>query len=143
MVLDGPFDLTVGKVIKPLEEERPEGDTPREFSAEPPFPLSCGALQSRQYHSGEGLPGDDLGQLEQWRCGGNVDGHGRHAAWGVEPRETDAHGDAVSMAWVLMMLAGDHEGIIFPEQFQPLTLWLVSIPISRQRLVKNKPTLSN
>jgi hypothetical protein len=25
------------------------------------------------------------------------------------------------------MLAGDHEGIIFPEQFQPLTLWLVSI----------------
>jgi hypothetical protein len=143
MVLDGPFDLTVGEVIKPLEEERPEVDTPRELSAEPPFPLSCGALQSRQYHSGEGLPGADLGQLEQWMCGGHVDGHGRHAAWGVEPRETDAHGDAFSMAWVLMMLAGDHEGIIFPEQFQPLTLWLVSIPISRQRLVKNKPTLPN
>jgi hypothetical protein len=36
-----------------------------------------------------------------------------------------------------MMLAGDHEGILFPEQFQPLTLWLVSIPISRQRLIQN------
>src|SRR5262245_55849439 len=38
---------------------------------------------------------------------------------------------------VFLMLAGDHEGIIFPEQFQPLTWWLVSIPISRQRLDKS------
>ena len=73
---------------------------------------------------------------------GNVDGHRMHAAWGVEPRETDAHGDAFAIAWVLIMLAGDHEGIIFPEQFQPLTLWLVSIPISRQRLISVRISLA-
>jgi hypothetical protein len=33
-----------------------------------------------------------------------------------------------------VLLVRDHEGIIVLEQLQPLTLWLVSIPISRQRL---------
>jgi hypothetical protein len=32
------------------------------------------------------------------------------------------------------MVDGDHKGIIVLKQLQPLTRWLVSIPISRQRL---------
>ena len=60
-----------------------------------------------------------------------------HTAGGVEARETKAHGeDAFSVAGDLVLLASDHEGIIVLEQLQPLTLWLVSIPISRQRLFK-------
>jgi hypothetical protein len=45
IVLDGPFDLTVGEVVESLEEESPEVDTQREFSPEPPFPLGCGAFE--------------------------------------------------------------------------------------------------
>jgi hypothetical protein len=47
IVLDAPFDLTVGEVIELLEEESPEVDTEREFSAEPPLPLGRGTLQIR------------------------------------------------------------------------------------------------
>jgi hypothetical protein len=63
--------------------------------------------------------------------GWNVDGHGLHTAGGVEPRETDAHEDAFSVACVLVRLTRDNEGIIVLAQLQPLTLWLVSIPILR------------
>src|SRR5262249_57663117 len=66
---------------------------------------------------------------------GDVDGHGLHTTGGVESRETDAHReDAFSVACGLVLLTRDHEGIIVLEQLQPLTLWVVSIPISRQRL---------
>src|SRR5262245_58221766 len=72
---------------------------------------------------------------------GDVDGHGLHTAGGVESRETDAHGEtAFSVAGGLVRLTSDHEGIIVCEQLQPLTLWLVSLPISRQRL--NSPTVA-
>jgi hypothetical protein len=73
-------------------------------------------------HIGEGLPGDDLGQLDQRMGGWNVDGHGLHTAGGVEPRETDAHEDAFSVACVLVRLTRDNEGIIVLAQLQPLTL---------------------
>ena len=69
IVLDGPFDLAVGQVVKPLEEEGPQVDPQPEFSAEPPFALGRGALQIGQDHIGEGLPRDDLGELDQ-RMGG-------------------------------------------------------------------------
>src|SRR5262249_43579751 len=66
--------------------------------------------------------------------GRDVDGHGMYTAGNVESRETDAHGvDAFSVACGLVLLTRDHEGIIVLEQLQPLTLWVVSIPISRQR----------
>ena len=58
---------------------------------------------------------------------------------GVVSRKTDAHEeDAFSVAGDLVLLASDHEGIIVLEQLQPLTLWLVSIPISRQRRVMSR-----
>ena len=40
IVLDGPFNLTVGEGIAPLEVENSEVDRQREWSAEPPFPLA-------------------------------------------------------------------------------------------------------
>jgi hypothetical protein len=67
--------------------------------------------------------------------GGDLDGHGLHTAGGVESRETNAHReDAFSVAGDLALLASDHEGIIVLEQWQPLTLWVVSISISPQQL---------
>src|SRR5262245_30343919 len=67
---------------------------------------------------------------------GDVDGHGLHTTGGVESRETDAHReDAFSVACGLVLLTRNHEGIIVLAQLQPLTLWVVSIPISRQRLI--------
>jgi hypothetical protein len=53
-------------------------------------------------------------------CRGDVDGHRVHTAGGVEPGETDAHGDAFAFAWVFVVVASDDEGITFPEQFQPV-----------------------
>jgi hypothetical protein len=44
-------------------------DPQPEFSAEPPLALGCGAFQIGQDHIGEGLPRNNLGQLEQ-RMGG-------------------------------------------------------------------------
>jgi hypothetical protein len=61
IVLDGPFDLTVGEVIEPLEEYSPQVEPQPEFSAEPPFALGGGAFQIGQDHIGEGLPRNDLG----------------------------------------------------------------------------------
>src|SRR4029450_5399416 len=137
IVPQGPFDLAISEVIEPLEQEGSEVDTQRECSAKPPFALGGGALQTRQGHIGEGLPRDDLGQLDQRMCGGDLDGHGLHTAGSVESRETNAHGeDAFSVTGDLVLLASDQEGIIVLEQLQPLTLWLVSSPISRQRLYK-------
>jgi len=132
IVPDGPFDLTVGEVIEPLEKEDPEVDTQCQFSAKPPFALGGGALQIWKDHIGEGLPRDDLRQLDQRMGRRDLDGHGLHTAGGVESRETNAHGeDALSVAGDLVLSTSDHEGIIVCEQLQPLTLWLVSIPISR------------
>lgn len=44
-----------------------------------------------------------------------------HTAGGVEPGETDAHGDAFAFAEVIVVWAADDEGIIFPKQLQPLS----------------------
>lgn len=65
IVLDGPFDLTVGEVVEPLEEQGPQVDPPPEFSAEPPLALGRGVFQIGQYYIGETLPRDDVGPLEQ------------------------------------------------------------------------------
>src|SRR5262245_20350171 len=123
MVLDSPVNLSIGEVVEPLEQKGTEVDTQLEFASKPPFPLGRGALQIGEYHIGEGLPGDDLGQLDQWMGGRDVDGHGLHTAGGVESRETDAHGEAAfSVACGRVLLASDHEGIIVFNQLQPLTL---------------------
>ena len=60
-------------------------------------------------------------KLDQRMGGGDVDGHGLHTAWGVEPSKTDAHGDAYSSTWVCVALASDDEDIPFPGQFPPLS----------------------
>jgi len=136
MVLDSPGNLSIGEVGEPLEQQGTEVDTQLAFASKPLFPLGRGALQIGEYHVGEGLPGDDLDQLDQWMGGRDIDGHGLHTAGGVESREIDAHGEAAfSVAGGRVLLASDHEGIIVLEQLQPLTLWLVSIPISRQRRI--------
>jgi hypothetical protein len=44
-----------------------------------------------------------------------------HTAGGVEPGETDAHGDAFAFAEVIVVWTADDEGIIFPKQLQPLS----------------------
>jgi hypothetical protein len=44
IVLDGPFDLAVGEMVEPLEEEGPKVDTQPEFSAESPLALGSGIL---------------------------------------------------------------------------------------------------
>jgi hypothetical protein len=62
IILNGPFDLAVGQVVKPLEEQSPQVDPQPEFSAEPPCALGCGAFQIGQNYIGEGLPRDDLNQ---------------------------------------------------------------------------------
>jgi hypothetical protein len=69
IVLHGPFDLAVGQVVKPLEEQGPQVDPQPEFSAEPPLALGRGALQIGQDHIGEDLPRNNLGQLDQRMCG--------------------------------------------------------------------------
>jgi len=69
IVPNGPFDLAISEVIEPLEKQDPEVDTQRQFSAKPPLALSRGAFQIRKYHIGEGLPRDDVSQLDQ-RMGG-------------------------------------------------------------------------
>jgi hypothetical protein len=69
IVLDGPFDLAVGEVVEPLEEEGPQVDTQLEFSAKPPFALGSGTLKVLKNYVDKALPGDDMGQLEQ-RMGG-------------------------------------------------------------------------
>ena len=56
-----PLDLAVREVIEPLEKEGSEVDPQPEFSPEPLFALGRGALQSKEYHIGEGLPRNDLG----------------------------------------------------------------------------------
>jgi hypothetical protein len=89
--------------------------------AGPPLALSRGAFQIGQDYIGEGRPRDDVGQLDERMCRGDVDGHRLHTAGGVEPGETDAHGDAFSFAWVFVVVASDDEGITFPEQIQPLS----------------------
>ena len=121
IVLDGPFDLAVGQGVKPLEEQGPQVDPQPEFSAEPPFALGRGAFQIGQDHIGEGLPRNDLGSLDQRMGGEDVNGHRMHTAGGVEPGETDAHGDAFAFAEVVVVWAADDEGIIFPKQLQPLS----------------------
>ena len=69
IVLDAPVHLAVGEVIEPLEQEGAQVDAQPEFSAQPPFAFGRGALQIGQGHVGEGLPRDDLGQLDQRMCG--------------------------------------------------------------------------
>ena len=44
--LDGPFDLAVGEMVEPLEEEGPKVDTQPKFSAESPLALGSGTLQA-------------------------------------------------------------------------------------------------
>ena len=71
---------------------------------------------------------------------GDVNGHRLHTAGGVEPGETDAHGEAFSSAWVFVVLASDDEGIIFPRTIStPQLCGLWTIRISRQRLVNTHP----
>src|SRR5262249_203697 len=60
-----------------------------------------------------------------------------HTARGVEPGETDAHGDAFVFAEVVVVLAADDEGIIFPNQFQPLST--VVCGLSQFRASDNLP----
>jgi len=45
IILHGPFDLAIGEVIEPLEQESSEVATQREFSAKSPFARGGGALQ--------------------------------------------------------------------------------------------------
>jgi len=120
IVLHGPFNLAIGEVIEPLEQKSSQMDAELELASEPPFPLGRGTLQIGEYYIGEGLPGDDLGQLDQRMGGRDVDGHGMYTAGSVESRETDAHGvDAFSVACGLVLLTDDHEDIIVLEQLQP------------------------
>jgi hypothetical protein len=69
LLLGSPCDLAISEVIEPLEKQDPEVDTQRQFSAKPPFALGCGAFQIRKYHIRQGLPRDDVSQLDQ-RMGG-------------------------------------------------------------------------
>ena len=94
IVLHDPFNLAISEVREPLEQESSQMDAELELASKPPFPLGRGTLQIGEYHIGEGLSGDDLGQLDQRMGGRDVDSHGLHTAGGVESRETDAHGVA-------------------------------------------------
>ena len=102
IVLNGPFDLAIREVIEPLEQEDPEVDTQRQFSAKPPLALGRGAFQIRQYHIRQGLPRDDVSQLDERMGGGDLNGHGLHTAGGVESKETDAHGGMPSRLQVIL-----------------------------------------
>src|SRR5262249_35544680 len=108
MVLDSPVNLSISEVVEPLEQKGTEVDTQLELASKPPFPLGRGTLQIGEYHVGEGRPGDDLGQLDQWMSGRDVAGHGLYTAGGVESRETGAHGEAAfSVACGPLLLASD------------------------------------
>ena len=119
IVLNGPFDLAIGEVIEPLEKEGSEVATQREFSAKPPFALGRGALKIAEDDLGERLPREDQSQLDQRMVRRNFNGYRMYAAGSVKTRKAEAHSNAFSMAWDLVRVAVNREGITIFRKVQP------------------------
>ena len=74
----------------------------------------------------------------------DVDGHELHTtAKSVEPRETNAHGDAFSFARVFVVVASDDESTHVADNCNLSALGVVAYRISRQRLTFWLPATQN
>jgi hypothetical protein len=89
--------LSVAEIIEPLQQQSAEVDAQLEFAAQPPFPFGCGAFEIGQHHLRQGMPGNGESELNQRMRGSHLNADGLRTAWGVEPRKTQAHGNAFSL----------------------------------------------
>jgi hypothetical protein len=97
IVLDRPLDLSVREIIEPLKQQSTEIDAQLEFATQPPFAFRRGAFEIGQHPLCQDVPRNNESELNQRMVGSHFNNDRSRTTWGMEPRKTQAHGNAFSL----------------------------------------------